>query len=261
VECLTASPKTGGSIDGDGSNSADLICLEFRSYKYIVVGCGGLGSAAVYWLSKSVGGKNVLGIEQHSLGHGNGGSDDHSRIIRKAYSEDHYTRIANHMYEAWDQVESDSGVKLVHKTGIIVFGPGDGEWISQYQHSLKSSGNDFEIWDSKEAMRRYPQLRLQENDKVLFEPSGGIVEARKANMVHLQLATRLGATILENTPVKGIKRVGELVEVETSNQIFVAEKLILCAGAWTNKLLSHVQVELPLNVLQEQVSTKTLLSR
>ena len=37
-------------------------------YDVIVVGCGGLGSAALYWLSREVG-PSVLGIEQFGLGH------------------------------------------------------------------------------------------------------------------------------------------------------------------------------------------------
>ena len=52
-----------------------------KHYEAIVVGCGGLGSAALYWLSRELGG-SVLGIEQFKLGHGRGASQDHSRIIR-----------------------------------------------------------------------------------------------------------------------------------------------------------------------------------
>ncbi len=52
-----------------------------------VVGCGGIGSAALYWLSHEAakGGEEVLGIDQFELGHPNGGSQDHSRIIRLRY--------------------------------------------------------------------------------------------------------------------------------------------------------------------------------
>ena len=36
-------------------------------YEYIIIGCGGIGSAAAYWLSREAG-KEVLGIEQFELG-------------------------------------------------------------------------------------------------------------------------------------------------------------------------------------------------
>ena len=55
------------------------------SFTYIVIGLGGLGSAAAYWLSRKAG-REVLGIEQFELGHVRGESQDHSRIIRKTYT-------------------------------------------------------------------------------------------------------------------------------------------------------------------------------
>ncbi|CAG2206651.1 unnamed protein product [Mytilus edulis] len=51
-----------------------------RYFEYIVVGCGGVGSGTLYWLSKKAG-IDVLGLEQFELGHHNGGSQDHSRIM------------------------------------------------------------------------------------------------------------------------------------------------------------------------------------
>ena len=53
-------------------------------YEYIVLGLGGWGSAAAYWLSRRAG-ADVLGLEQFELGHLRGESQDHSRIIRLSY--------------------------------------------------------------------------------------------------------------------------------------------------------------------------------
>ena len=64
-----------------------------------VIGCGGVGSGAVYWLSKRAG-KRVLGLEQFNLGHHNGGSQDYSRIIRLAGYDDAMTPIAPDTYAA-----------------------------------------------------------------------------------------------------------------------------------------------------------------
>ena len=61
----------------------------------IVVGCGGLGSAALYWLTRELG-NSVLGIEQFELGHGRGASQDHSRIIRPAQHEAQYAALPEH---------------------------------------------------------------------------------------------------------------------------------------------------------------------
>jgi glycine/D-amino acid oxidase-like deaminating enzyme len=42
-----------------------------REFAYIVIGLGGLGSGAAYWLSRRTG-SDVLGIEQFDLGHDSG---------------------------------------------------------------------------------------------------------------------------------------------------------------------------------------------
>ena len=55
-----------------------------RDYEYIVLGLGGFGSAAAYWLAREAGAE-VLGLEQFELGHVRGESQDHSRIIRLSY--------------------------------------------------------------------------------------------------------------------------------------------------------------------------------
>src|SRR6266516_4249819 len=40
-------------------------------FETIVIGCGGIGSGALYWLSREIGGE-VLGLEQFAIGHSNG---------------------------------------------------------------------------------------------------------------------------------------------------------------------------------------------
>src|SRR6476661_6710998 len=89
-------------------------------YEYVVLGLGGFGSAAAYWLSRRVGAE-VLGLEQFELGHGNGESQDHSRIIRLSYHTPGYVELAKHAFEAWAEVERDSGERLILRTGGLDF--------------------------------------------------------------------------------------------------------------------------------------------
>ncbi|MEL6150211.1 MAG: FAD-dependent oxidoreductase, partial [Chloroflexota bacterium] len=53
------------------------------TYDVIVIGIGGMGSAALYQLAKR--GQNVLGIEQFEIPHEMGSSHGLTRIIRLAY--------------------------------------------------------------------------------------------------------------------------------------------------------------------------------
>ena len=93
-----------------------------RDFEYIVLGLGGFGSAAAYWLARRAGAE-VLGLEQFELGHVRGESQDHSRIIRLSYHTPTYVELAKHAFRAWTQLEHDSGEQIVLKTGGLDFAP------------------------------------------------------------------------------------------------------------------------------------------
>lgn len=227
-----------------------------RTYECLVIGCGGIGSATVYWLSRAIG-EEVLGLEQFHLGHERGASEDHSRLIRLSYHTPEYTVLTPHTYEAWAEIEEESGIQLVFKTGGLDLEPvrnGHPESIDQYADSMQSAGIPFEELSAEEVIERFPQFRLDEDVRALYQVESGLVDAGKANAVHAALARSRGATILDNTPVRGIRTAGDGVEVLTEVGAFSCRRLVIAAGAWTNEVLGHVGVQLPITLTQEQVT-------
>jgi sarcosine oxidase len=77
--------------------------------------------------------------------------------------------------------------------------------------------------------------------------------ASRANAAHRRLAREHGATMIEGAEVTAIRETGGEVEVVAGGTTHRAEKLVIAAGAWTNRLLAHLGVEFPLEVTQEQV--------
>jgi sarcosine oxidase len=70
-------------------------------YDVIVIGLGGMGSAAYQLASR---GKRVLGLEKHVPAHDKGSSHGRSRIIRQAYFEDpSCVPLLLRAYELWEQ--------------------------------------------------------------------------------------------------------------------------------------------------------------
>jgi sarcosine oxidase len=225
------------------------------TYEYIVVGCGGIGSAAACWLSRQAG-DQVLALEQFHLGHDRGGSEDHSRIIRLSYHAPEYTTLTPHTYEAWSEVEEESGTQLVFKTGGLDLEPVDNgpRFINQYAGAMRAASIPHEELSAQEVMERFPQFRLDENVRGVYQEDAGLVDAGRANATHVALARSRGAEILENTPVRSIRVAGDGIEVATDKSIFSGRRLILAAGAWTNEILRHVGVALPITCTQEQVT-------
>jgi len=226
-----------------------------RAFEYIVVGCGGIGSAAAYWLSREAG-EEVLGLEQFALGHDRGGSEDHSRIIRLSYHAPEYTALTPHTYEAWAEVEEESGERLVFKSGGLDLEPVEDEprYVNQYADAMRDAGIDFEELSAREVMERFPQFHLGDDVRGVYQADAGLVDAGRANAIHVSLARSGGATILESTQVRGVRPAGDGVEVVTDGGTFSGRRLVVAAGAWTNRVLRHVGVELPITCTQEQVT-------
>lgn len=222
-------------------------------YRVIVLGLGGIGSAAAYWASRRLDG-SVLGIEQFSLGHGNGGSEDHSRIIRLSYHTPGYVTLARSAYRAWAEVESESGQQLLIRTGGLDLAP-EGALIGldDYREAMTESGVAFRELSAAEVMKEWPQWRLPEDVTALHQPDSGIVMASKANSTHRAMAKWHRARLLEDVTVTSAREANGEVVVDTSQGTFSAEKVIVAAGAWTNRVLAHFGVSLPLEVTQEQV--------
>lgn len=220
----------------------------------IVVGLGALGSAAAYWASTRRG-TRVLGLERFELGHPNGASADHSRIIRLSYHRPDYVRLAKRAYESWSIVEAEADERIVTITGGLDLWPADPAIpMADYTDSLSAEGVPFELIDAAEIRRRWPAWHLTDDVIGMFQAQGGIADPYRGNVAHRGLALDQGAWLLAETPVDAIREVAGAYEVDAGGTTFTAGRVILAADAWTNELLAHFDRRLPLTVTQEQVT-------
>ena len=87
-------------------------------YDAIVIGVGGMGSAALYHLARR--GKRVLGIERYSIPNSMGSSHGLTRIIRLAYFEHPtYVPLLRRAYELWRELQDECGEQLLYVTGSV----------------------------------------------------------------------------------------------------------------------------------------------
>jgi sarcosine oxidase len=222
-------------------------------YRVGVLGLGGIGSAATYWASRRLG-SDVIGLEQFEIGHARGGSEDHSRIIRLSYHTPGYVELAKGAYDAWAQVEVDSGEPLVLRTGGLDLAPANASiGLDDYRESMSAAGVAFEELDADEVMRRWPQWKLTKDVTALFQEQSGIAMASRANATHRRLAREQGATLLEGSEVGTVREVDGEVEIFVGGRPIRVGSLIVAAGAWTVPVLSGMGFRLPLEVTLEQV--------
>jgi sarcosine oxidase len=222
-----------------------------QEFDAIVLGLGGIGSGAAYWLAKR--GARVLGLEQFELGHARGESHDHSRIIRLSYVTPAYVRLAKEAYAAWASVEADAGEQLVFKTGGLDLGPRDGAIpLAGYADAMRACDVSFEELDAQAIRSRWPAFVIGDDVHGLYQADGGIVAAERATAAHQRAARKHGATLRDGARVTALEDDGTHVEIEAGGERYRARKLVIAAGPWSGRALASFGVRLPLDVTKEQ---------
>jgi sarcosine oxidase len=139
------------------------------------------------------------------------------------------------------------GASLLTATGSVAHGRAAG--VESIRAALDAAGAPFEMLDPQTAARRWPGLRF--DGDVCFQPDGGRVESAAALAAFMDRATRHGAEVLSNTPVRALDPSGDRVRVITDEETYDAPVAVVAAGAWTASLLApHVALP-PLVVTQE----------
>ncbi len=210
-----------------------------RHYDAIVLGVGGMGSAACYHLARR--GKRVLGLERYDVPHAMGSSHGVNRIIRLAYYEHpSYVPLLRRAYELWRDLETGFGERLLHITGSIDASDRDGEVFHGSLRSCEIHDLPHEILTSEELTRRYPGYRLPEDHLALFQPDGGFLLSERCIVAHVVAAQVAGAEIRARERVLAWEPAGDGVRIETDRGSYSGERLVVCVGAWIGQLVPEV---------------------
>lgn len=209
----------------------------------VVVGGGVMGAAAA-WQLASRGAGTVL-LERFEPGHVRGASHGASRMFRFGYPDPFYTQLAIQALPGWRNIEAAAGVGLLTVTGGVDHGVDTA--TSAIAAALEPAGVPGAWLDPAEAMRRWPGLRFE--SRVLFHPASGRLDADAAVAALQKLVIAAGARVHHNVRVTGI---GDGEVVTDAGDTYRSERVVVCAGAWTERLLGeHLQLP-PLRVTQEQ---------
>ena len=209
-----------------------------QTYDAIVVGVGGMGSAAVYHLAKR--GQRVLGLEQYDIPHQQGSSHGVSRIIRLAYYEHpSYVPLLHRAYELWWALERTVQERLLHVTGALNIGAETSEVFAGALESVQEHNLAHEILAPEAVRRRFPGYGLQAPLMALYEPQGGLLAAERCIVAHVTAALQHGAEVHGREAVEGWETGDAGVRVRTNRGVYQAERLVLTAGAWTHRLLTR----------------------
>ena len=177
----------------------------------------------------------------------------------------------------WDELEQDSGERLLTRTGIVNHGPDPR--LPLVKAALTEAGIRAESLRPDEAAGRWPGIRFDQ--QVLYMPDGGQLNPEAALPAFQRLAAARGAEIRHHTKVvdldimdDGVRLTLEVGGVENAaggtgsgadgdpratgtTEVVTAGQAVVTAGAWTAKLLAGAagsgKLRIPrLTVTQEQ---------
>ena len=220
-------------------------------YDVIVVGLGGMGSAALAHAASR--GKRVLGLEQFQPAHDQGSSHGKSRVIRLAYFEDPaYVPLLRRAYELWRRLETQTGRRLLQITGGLMIGAPDSAVVAGSLRSAREHHLDHELLDAAQIHARFPALTPDRDVVALFEHEAGIVFPEEAIRAHLDAAIDNGARAHFDERVEGWDATASgAIEVRTSKAKYETGRLILAPGSWASELFKIDG--LPLEVEPQQL--------
>lgn len=212
---------------------------QLPHYDAIVLGVGGMGSATLYHLAQR--GLRVLGIERYDIPNDMGSSHGITRIIRLAYYEHlSYVPLLKRAYELWRQLQDMFGEQLLFTTGSLDIGRQGSQVFEGSRSSCELHNLPHEILSGEQVNERFPGYHLPDDLMALFQPDGGFLLPERCIVAHVTGAVGMGAEVHGREEVLEWRPVASGIEVTTDRSTYLTDKLVVCAGAWTGKLVPEL---------------------
>ena len=188
-----------------------------------------MGCAAARAIARD--GHDVVVYEQFGFGHHNGSSHGHTRIVRLAYPEPEWVRLATESFDGWRELEDESGTRLLELYGLVEFAD---DRAHGSHDALAAAGASFEPLTEDQVRARWP-MAAPPGWTALFQQRAGIVRADLALRAFLDSAVRHGARLHDST------RVASVDDVD-------ADVVVVTAGSWVRTF-----ADLPVRTTRETV--------
>ncbi len=219
-------------------------------YDVIVLGVGGVGSAAAWRLAAR--GARVLAIDAHHPPHNLGSSHGRTRAIRMAYFEhSDYVPLLRRAYTLWDELQDRVGQRLFNRCGLLQVGPANGRVVSGVLRAAAEHNLPVQQFTPVQARSAFPQFYIPEDASIVFESQAGYLRVDDCVAAQLRLATAAGAHLRFGEPVRSWQADGQGFVVNTDQGAYRATSLAICGGPWAAHVLPGLHV--PLRVIRKSV--------
>ncbi len=223
-------------------------------YDAIIVGGGGHGLGAAYYLAAEHGLTNIAVLAKGWIGGGNTGRN--TTISRSNYMLDDSARLYDHSLKMWNDLAQVLNYNVMFSPrGVMMLAHTvhDVQVIKRHVHANRCNGVDNAWLTPAQAKEFCPPLNIDDNIRypvmgAALQRSGGTARHDAVAWGYARAADALGVDIIENCEVTGIRRDanGAVEALETSRGLIKSRKVGVSAAGNTSVVLGLAGVRLPL---------------
>src|SRR6185369_14673616 len=210
-----------------------------KGYDVVVVGAGVFGIWTAYKLHMA--GLRVAVVDAVGPGHGRASSGGESRVIRCGYGEKEiYSEWAWRSIGEWQALSARAGLPIFHPTGVLWVHTQPNELVQASARVLSKKNIPFSLLAAHELKRRFPVMRVENDEAGFLEPAGGALMARRAVQSLASELSAKGVTFLSGavSPIRQEQgEHGALSAVTTkSGERLDADQFVCACGPWLDRI-------------------------
>ena len=211
----------------------------------VIVGGGIMGSAAAFFLRQR--GQSVILLERDQIGQYASGVNFGN--VRRQGRYLGQLELANRSYGLWKRLPEliDDDLEFIASGHLrVCYREDEIAELQAYADAPEAEQLDLKIFRGDELHKRFPFLGPDVKGGS-YAPHDGHANPRLAAPAFARAARRLGARIEERTEVAEVQKVGGEFSISTTDgRQFSAERLLITAGAWGQKLSAQFGEPVPL---------------
>jgi sarcosine oxidase subunit beta len=225
-----------------------------RSADYLIVGGGIVGCSIAYHLARR-GAKNVVVLEQASLG--SGATAKAAGGIRAQFGQEISIRMSLYAQEVYRHFADEFGTSAdYHEVGYLFLLTTQEERESfQKNGALQNSlGVPSTLLTPAEVKSMIPELTVDDLSGASFCATDGTAGPSEAHAGFVRRGRELGVQYVEDSPVVEIGLAGgRIASVRTPSETFSAPVVICATGAWSSYVGKLVGLEVPIRPLKRHI--------